>query len=107
MRIFSTVSEIWDSATITEITVEHVYEVRNAETIQTQQGLYNHSFNSWKELQQILTNQNNSDSGILYYLGTGETDVITLNSKMEVEEGAWTLIVENATLRINRCRILE
>ena len=63
--------------------------------------MYNHSFNSWKELQQILTNQNNSDSGILYYLGTGETDVITLNSKMEVEEGAWTLIVENATLRIN------
>ncbi len=101
-EIFSTVSEIWDSATITEITVEHVYEeVRNAETIQTQQGLYNHSFNSWKELQQILSNQNNLDSGILYYLGTGETDVITLNSKMEVEEGAWTLIVENATLRIN------
>ncbi len=98
-EIVSAVSNIWESTSIATETEQHVdEEIRNAETLQ---GLYPHSFSSWQDLKDILKNQNNPDSGILYFKGTpGAGDQITLSSNILVDSGAWTLIVEDADLVI-------
>lgn len=94
-EIITSVSDLWKSATV-EGTTESVVDqaTRNAETTQSLS-----EYDTWNELYNDLYNQNNPDSGILYYQGSGEGDVVTLNS-MTVPNGAWTLIVRDATLKI-------
>ena len=49
----------------------------------------------------VFSNKNNPDSNILYFNGdTSSTGVLTLGA-LTLNEGAWTLIVENADLRLN------
>lgn len=106
-EIVSAVSSLWKVETITTTTESSVNaEVRNAAT--SQSSYSSSSFNSgdtaanWNNLYNALKNQNNEESGILYYSGNPDDadDYIELGS-IEVPAGAWTLIVENADLHIS------
>ncbi len=55
------------------------------------------SFSSWESLM-VLKNNNNPNSGILYFTGNGSNS-ITLGN-IVVPAGAWTLVVDNADLVI-------
>jgi hypothetical protein len=97
-EIVTSVSELWKSESV-EGTTESVVSqaTRNAETTQLLD-----SYNTWDELYNDLYNHNNPDSGILYFDGDeSQSGTITLG-QIEIPEGAWTLIVENAQLNITQ-----
>ncbi|MBU0981092.1 hypothetical protein KKC94_00185 [Patescibacteria group bacterium] len=95
-EIVNTVSDLWKREVVEETQESQVsLSTRNVETNQGNQT----SFNSWDSLYSALHNTNNPNSGILYYQGKGGDDTITI-SNIEVPEGAWTLIVTDATLKI-------
>lgn len=95
-EIVNKVSDIWSRDVIEERTNSFVSEeIRNVDT--DQNGASNMTFSDWPTLVSTLDNNNNPDSNILYYEGTGDT--LTLGN-LRVNEGAYTLIVENADLRI-------
>lgn len=94
-EIVSSVSAIWQSSIVESTTETQVAQsIRNAETNQSL-----NVFKDWNTLKSQLSNQNNPNSGILYFDGS-KSDSITLGA-ITVPEGAWTLIVENADLIID------
>ncbi len=98
-EIITTVSDLWKSDTVEETTEDRVSQAtRNAETLQTSTS---NDFSSWDSLVTTLSNQNNPDSGILYFDGDqSSTGTISLDADITVPTGAWTLVVENADLNI-------
>ncbi len=96
-EIVGAVGDLWRTESVQSSTESNVSQaVRNAITNQSRS-----SYSSWTELTE-LANRNNPNSGILYYdgAGAGSNGTLTLNG-MIVPCGAWTVIVENASLRIN------
>lgn len=90
------VSDLWREGSIAGETAGRVNQAtRHAET--NPAGLT--SFSSWDELYAALHNPKNPDSGILYFDGSKNGAVLTLGG-FTIPDGAWTLIVENAQLRI-------
>jgi hypothetical protein len=90
------VSDLWKEATVAGSTAGQVSQAtRNAET--NPAGLT--TFSTWDELYGALHNPNNPDSGILYFDGSKDGNVLTLGG-ITIPSGAWTLIVENADLNI-------
>jgi hypothetical protein len=93
-EIVNKVSDIWSRDVIEERTEFFVsQEIRNVDT--DQNGASNMSFSDWDTLVSTLDNNNNPNSKILFYEGSGDT--LTLG-RLTVPEGAYTLIVENADL---------
>ncbi len=94
-EIVVSVADLWKSSTVESTTSSQISQaVRNAET---RQSTLNGTVSSWETLVNALSNNNNPESGVLYYQGSGES--LTLGN-LNVPNGAWTLIVTNADLHI-------
>ena len=97
-EIVNTVTELWKRSTVETTTESRVSQAtRNAETNQATgtNGPYD-----WNTLVSTFSNKNNPDSNILYFNGAlSSTGILVLND-LTITEGAWTVIVENADLRI-------
>jgi hypothetical protein len=106
-EIITSVSDLWKSATVESTTKNRVSQATRNTT--TNQSSSVNSFSNWNDLESTLKNQNNPNSGILYYDGTMSADyssdtslnaaTLTLGS-ITVPDGAWTVIVENADLQL-------
>jgi hypothetical protein len=95
-EIVTSVSDLWKKTSVEQTTDDRITQsTRNVVTNQTSGTNY---FSNWNDLKNTLQNQNNPDSGILYFDGSLSNE-ITL-AGIEIPHGAWTLIVENATLKI-------
>lgn len=95
-EIVNKVSDIWSRDVIEDRTNSFVSEeIRNVDT--DQNGASNMTFSDWNTLVSTLDNNNNPNSNILFYEGTDDT--LTLGN-LRVPEGAYTIIVDNADLRI-------
>lgn len=97
-EIVTSVTDLWKMSSVETTTESHVSQaIRNASTNQV---AGNSTYTNWDQLVNALTNINNRDSHILYFNGDLSTaGVMTLGS-ITVPCGAWTIIVENATLDI-------
>lgn len=96
-EIVVSVADLWKASTVESTTSSQVSQaVRNADT---NQASLSGTVGSWDTLVSALSNTKNTDSGVLYYQGSGADDVLTLES-LTVPAGAWTLIVSDADVRI-------
>jgi len=97
-EIFTSVSNLWKESSVESTTDEHLSQAtRNVSTNQVSD-----QYSSWNDLL-ALSNTNNPDSHILYFDGSkSTTGTLELTGEITVPAGAWTLIVENADLQINK-----
>lgn len=103
-EIVAKVSEIWSSTTVESTTDSRIDQAtRNADTNQVASDS---TYSTWEELQAALTNENNSESNILYFNGDLSTDGkmtlgdLTVPGDITVPAGAWTIVVQNADLHL-------
>lgn len=97
-EIVNSVSDLWKKSTVESTTESRVMTAtRNVSTNQTV-GYGSSPVSDWNGLVSTLSNNNNPDNHILYFDGSMGS---ALNlGKLEVSEGAWTVIVENADLKL-------
>lgn len=97
-EIVAKVSAIWSSETVESTTDSRIDQAtRNANTNQVASDS---TFGTWEELEAALTNENNSESNILYFNGDLSTEGKMTLSDLTVPAGAWTIVVQNADLHL-------
>lgn len=97
-EIVAKVSDIWSSTTVESTTDSRIDQAtRNADTNQVASDS---TYSTWEELEAALTNENNSESNILYFDGALSTDGKMTLGDLTVPAGAWTIVVQNADLHL-------